>query len=154
MKKIKNRKNKTIFLIFNFCFLFLIAQPVFAQEFKGIFEDIPCFATGAEYSKCGLCDFLYALLKIAHWGLGGIGVLSLFFFVLSGGVLLTSGGNKNQIEKGKKILTGTLMGIIIIFTAYLIVNYTVSAFTGKWGQFYTKEGLRDWYDVCEIQSNN
>lgn len=126
-------------------FSLFIVQPVFAQ---GLFSDIPCFGKG----DCGLCDFVYLFLKLAHWGLGVMGALALLAFVFGGVLWLTSGGSAGQIAQGKKILTGTIMGIIIILSAYLIVNFVISAFTGQWGKLYIKGNqLKQWYDVCEIK---
>ena len=142
-------KFKKIVLLLVIVSVLFVVQPVFAQ---GIFSDIPCFKTGAAFENCGLCDFLYAFLKLAHWGLGIIGALALLLFIIGGVTWLTSAGNQNQIATGKRILTGTITGIIIILSAYLIVNLIISAFSGQWEKFYTKEGLKKWYDVCEIKT--
>ncbi len=142
------RYKKTITLLIIISIL-LVAQPIFAQ---GLFSDIPCFKTGSAFEDCKLCDFLYLLLKLANWGLGIMGALALLSFVIGGVMWLISAGNTNLISKGKSILTGTITGIIIILSAYLIINLAISAFTGQWGKFYTKQGLKDWYNVCEIKT--
>ena len=143
-------KLKKIALLIGIVFILFAAQPVLAQ---GLFSDVPCFGTGAGYKDCSLCDFLYLLLKLANWGLSIMGAVALLGFVIGGVIWLTSAGSQNQISMGKNILTGTLMGIIIILSAYIIVNFTVSALTGQWGKFYTKQGLKEWYDVCEIKTS-
>lgn len=128
-----------------------MAQGI-VQEKKGIFSDIPCFKTGEDYKDCDLCDILYGYLKLANWGLNVMGIIALFLFVVGGVIWLTSGGSRNQIESGKRILTGTLTGIIIMLSAYLIVNLIITALTGQEGRFYIKGGgLKKWYEVCEIK---
>ena len=165
-KKLKNKKIKIIYFTLSFLlftFLFFSAAPIFAQEPQGIFSDVPCFRPAGECvstpnnlspCECDLCDFLYVLLKVANWGLNGIGALALLFFVFGGLVWLTSAGDKNRVAAGKKILTGTALGIIIILSAYLVINFTISTLTGKPGQFYIKsDQLKEWYNVCEIKPN-
>ena len=43
--------------------------------------------------------------------------------ILTGGILMiTAGGNQNQLERSKSIFYNTVIGIIIAFGAWLIVN--------------------------------
>ena len=146
-------KNIILFSVIIFT-LFIIAQPIFARD-QGIFSDIPCFKTGDAFKECDLCDFLYLFLILAHWGLNIMGAIALLFFVIGGIVWLTSAGNQNQITAGKKILTGTIMGIIIILSAYIIVNFTVSALTekNKGKIYFNKQQLKEWYGICDIEIN-
>ncbi len=49
--------------------------------------------------------------------------LALLIYLLFGGfTLLTSGGNPDKVEAGKKTITNAVIGFIIIFTAYWIVQ--------------------------------
>ncbi len=48
------------------------------------------------------------------------GIILLFMIVIAGYSLLTSAGNPESIEKGKKRLTAGLVGFIIIFAAFWI----------------------------------
>jgi len=51
--------------------------------------------------------------------------LILLFFLIFGGitVILGSGSNNpEQVEKGKKILTTTLMGFLVVFVSYWIIQ--------------------------------
>jgi VIT1/CCC1 family predicted Fe2+/Mn2+ transporter len=52
------------------------------------------------------------------------GLILLFFLIFGGlAVILGAGkGNKEQVEKGKKILTGTLIGFLVIFASYWIIQ--------------------------------
>ena len=52
------------------------------------------------------------------------GVILLFFFVLGGIGMISSAGSDNaqQMEQSKKTLTSALIGFIIIFAAYWIVQ--------------------------------
>jgi hypothetical protein len=58
------------------------------------------------------------------------GIILLFMIIFSGYSLLTSAGNPEGIEKGKKRLTAALTGFIIIFAAFWIWQL-VSLFLGR-----------------------
>ncbi|MDD3532382.1 MAG: hypothetical protein PHW57_03595 [Candidatus Shapirobacteria bacterium] len=52
------------------------------------------------------------------------GLILLFFLIFGGlAVILGAGkGDQEQVEKGKKVLTGTLVGFLVIFASYWIVQ--------------------------------
>jgi hypothetical protein len=60
--------------------------------------------------------------QIYIWSLG-IGVLlALLMSILGGYYYMTSGGNAEQASKGKEFITGALLGLAILFGAYLLLN--------------------------------
>ncbi len=52
------------------------------------------------------------------------GLILLFFLIFGGlSVILGAGkGSQEQVEKGKKTLTGTLLGFLVVFASYWIVQ--------------------------------
>ncbi|MGI6278375.1 MAG: hypothetical protein ACOYJ8_00975 [Patescibacteria group bacterium] len=52
------------------------------------------------------------------------GLILLFFLIFGGlAVILGAGkGDKENVEKGKKVLTGTLIGFLVIFASYWIIQ--------------------------------
>lgn len=60
--------------------------------------------------------------------LGVVGALALAMFVFGGFTWLTSGGSPDKIKKGKDILMWAVIGLIIIFTSYTLVNFILTAF--------------------------
>jgi hypothetical protein len=52
------------------------------------------------------------------------GIILLFFLIFGGlAVILGAGkGNKEQVEKGKKVLTGTLIGFLVVFASFWIIQ--------------------------------
>ncbi|MFA5133382.1 MAG: pilin [Patescibacteria group bacterium] len=66
-------------------------------------------------------------VNITNWILGITGSLAILYFVYGGFLFLISQGNEQQISKGKTILTQAVIGIIIIFGAYVGVKFIVSA---------------------------
>ncbi|OGZ53426.1 MAG: hypothetical protein A3B25_01880 [Candidatus Ryanbacteria bacterium RIFCSPLOWO2_01_FULL_48_26] len=75
-----------------------------------------------------LCDLIHTLIHLIVFGMS----ITLFgaapiLFAWGGILILTSAGNPGKISDGKKILTGTLIGILIILSAYLIVKTFIDA---------------------------
>jgi len=57
------------------------------------------------------------------------GVAALIFIIFSGIKFITSGGDSKQLEGARKTLTYAIIGLIIIFLAYFIVN-AIATLTG------------------------
>lgn len=87
-------------------------------------------------NKCTIEDFLNQFVVLAQWGQSFVIVLGMLFMVWGGVQWITAGGRASKIDEGKRIILGTIIGIIISFTAYIIINFAVSAITGT-----TKPGL-------------
>ncbi|MBX4186860.1 MAG: pilin [Candidatus Doudnabacteria bacterium] len=60
--------------------------------------------------------------QIYVWGLGLSVLLALLMMVLGGYYIMTAAGNAEQATKGKEFITSALIGVVIIFTAYLLLN--------------------------------
>lgn len=58
--------------------------------------------------------FLHRIVPIAV--IGGV-----FMFAVGGILIIFSGGNAEKISSGKEIITGTVIGLILIFLAQLIL---------------------------------
>ncbi len=63
--------------------------------------------------------------------LTGIAGLFAFFMILYGGfLLLTSGGNPDQVRRAKNALIGAFIGLILIFLSWSIANYISKVILG------------------------
>jgi hypothetical protein len=60
--------------------------------------------------------------QIYVWSLGVGALLALLMCVLGGYYYMTSAGNAEQSSKGKEYITSALIGLVIIFTAYLLLR--------------------------------
>lgn len=60
-----------------------------------------------------------------------VGALILLMFVLGAFFMLTSAGDSNRVSTGKKIITAAVVGGIIVFSSFLIINFTVMALGGS-----------------------
>jgi len=96
----------------------MFAMPAMAQVLPPLVHSC---ATGIETPS--LQCFLVLLTNVAKWILSISGGLALLFFIYGGFMLLISRGNEQQIAKGKDILSKAIIGVIIIFGAYFIVDF-------------------------------
>ncbi len=82
-----------------------------------------CRKTGT----CELNDFARIFLFIAKWILGITGSLALLFFVYGGVMLLISGGSSERVTKAKQIIISAVIGLLIVFTAYMIIGFIMQS---------------------------
>lgn len=66
--------------------------------------------------------------RIIKTVLGIVGALALAMFVYGGFTWLTSGGSPDKIKKGRDILMWAVIGLIVIFTSYTLVDFVLTAF--------------------------
>jgi hypothetical protein len=68
--------------------------------------------------------------QIISYAMGIIGSLALFMFIYGGITWMLSGGNAEQVTKGKNIIIWAALGIALIFMAYALVRFVISAIGG------------------------
>lgn len=81
-----------------------------------------------------LADFIQVFVNISKIILGILGAVALLFFVYGGITWLTSGGNSKRIDKGKDILVGTIVGMVVVLGAYAIIAFVQNAIGLQWGR--------------------
>ncbi|PIT93915.1 hypothetical protein COU00_01790 [Candidatus Falkowbacteria bacterium CG10_big_fil_rev_8_21_14_0_10_43_11] len=84
--------------------------------------------------QCGTCtlnDFVQLGVNVANWILGVVGSLALLFFIYGGLTMIISSGKSESVQKAKTILTNAIIGLIIVFTSWVIINFAVTILTGK-----------------------
>jgi hypothetical protein len=67
------------------------------------------------------------LMAIIQAGLGLVGILSVWFIIYGGFQYITSRGNEEQAEGGKKTLTNAIIGLVIVILSYIIVTVIINA---------------------------
>lgn len=73
-------------------------------------------------------DALSSILNTVYFFAGAIAILML---VLAGINYANSGGDTNKLTKAKNTILGTVIGIIIILSAFLITNFVISGMKGS-----------------------
>jgi len=100
----------------------------------------------------GICCALLTISNLARWILGIVGASALLFFVYGGFLWITSAGVSSRVQQGQKIMTGTVVGILIVVLAWTAVNFIITSFVNT-DEAQTKfkfTGPDDnWYSMCE-----
>jgi hypothetical protein len=77
----------------------------------------------------GTTDLRQVIGKVINVLLGLSGAVALLMFVWGGFQWLISGGNAKRVESGKNTLIWASIGLVVCFTAYMLVNMLISALT-------------------------
>lgn len=67
------------------------------------------------------------LATIGNMLVGMAGFFLVVMLIYGGIVYLTSAGNEKRVETGKNIITYAIIGIVIIFAAYLVAQFVIQA---------------------------
>lgn len=72
-------------------------------------------------------DFRTNIVSIINYILGFLGLITVAFIIYAGFLMVTAGGEDDNLTKGKGIITWAAAGIIIILLSYGIVNVIIGA---------------------------
>jgi hypothetical protein len=72
-------------------------------------------------------DLIEVAVKIAEWLFSIIAGLAFVFFVYGGITMIASFGNSEKVMHGKKVLVAAVIGLVITFSAYMLVGFIVKA---------------------------
>lgn len=100
-----------------------------------------CTYTG----NCQTCDFAELFINLANYGFTMIGGVALFMFVIGGIYLVMGGSNTESLTRGKQIITAAIVGMIIVLSAFLIVNFVVTAIAGSENINLSNDKEQPWY---------
>lgn len=104
----------------------LFANQAFASSTSGAFFSNPqggsstvsATATGTLGSN---------LATIINYFLGLLGLIAVGFLIYAGVLMVTAGGNDEQVTKARKIIMYAVIGIVIILLSYTIVTFVTSS---------------------------
>ena len=71
------------------------------------------------------------LVNIIRWLLGITGALALLAIIWSGIQFIISIGNEQQLQRAKKSLMWAIIGLVVIFLAFVIVELIFTSLTGR-----------------------
>lgn len=109
------RRYKNLFAIFCLVMIsfFLVASASAAL--------VPCGGEGQ--AECQLCHLWQLFNNIVNFAIFNIAVPgSVLLFAASGIMYLTSGGDPSRISRAKQIWMNTIIGLVIIFASWMVVN--------------------------------
>ncbi|TSC94989.1 MAG: hypothetical protein CEN87_1 [Parcubacteria group bacterium Licking1014_1] len=128
------KKNLLIFFassIILFSFLSQVqAKPCGGEAEKGL---VPC---GQDTScPCEISDFFLMFAKIFDFLVKMIAApLAILMLTIGGVMILISAGNPNLAGMGKKILWASIIGLVLVFCSWLIIDFILKAmgYVGNW----------------------
>ena len=122
-----NRNFFIIFFLVIFCFLsldFVLAAPCPPDGSDTVRGDCIPNPLGTESVE----ELIGRIIKAI---LGVVGSLALLMFVYGGLTWMTASGNKEKVEKGKEIIIWATLGLVVIFSSYVLVEFVIDALTTK-----------------------
>lgn len=126
-----------------YCFLLLLAMSVFLywSSSSAMAQGLVPDGGKKESGKYELNDFIVLAVNISNWILGMTGSVALLAFVYGGIIFLISAGSSDKVNQAKQIITGAVIGVIIVFVSYTVINFTMKGlgyaqdkFGGPWYQ--------------------
>lgn len=107
------------------------------QSIKSWIESNPAYSMPAGYDgpipECGFSgtctdvnDLVEVLIKQGKMIFGLIGMVALASFVYGGFLMVFSFGSSDKIQQGKDVMVAAVIGIVIVFSAYIIVNFVLT----------------------------
>ena len=93
--------------------------------------------------ECKFCDLFKLVQNIILFAVFEVvPPIAVFFIALGGLLILLSAGNEQRRSQGKAVLKTTLIGIVVIFTSWIIINTVIKTFAtnlvgGSGGTWYS-----------------
>jgi hypothetical protein len=104
---------------------------------KGIAKYIPdCTSLAGQCSDVSI--FLITAVGIGSYVFTIIGALALLMFLYGGIIWITSHGNPEKVKKGMEIFVAAVIGLVIVFSAYMLVKYFGDSIIGIDNQYKLK----------------
>lgn len=73
--------------------------------------------------NCSLEDIMEVVGNVGNFIAGIVGGIVLLMYIIGGMYYLFSGGKKENVDKGKKYLTGSTVGLVIVIFAYIGIQF-------------------------------
>lgn len=119
---------------------FFLPTPASAQQCINNTPQEPCksaqrsFITNADCACCGNCqlsDFVGLAVEVSRYIFGISGSLALLMIIYGAFRWLTAAGNAEAVSAGTSAMTAAIIGLLIVFGAWVIVNFVLAALTGQ-----------------------
>lgn len=102
------------FTLVIFCFFLLFPLPVFSQQLD--YPEISGLTPAPGITIEEFAHYLYQFSLVAG------AILAIGFFIYGGFSYLTSAGNVNKMKEAKDQIVSSLLGLLILFSSYLILS--------------------------------
>ncbi|OGZ20339.1 MAG: hypothetical protein A2654_00265 [Candidatus Nealsonbacteria bacterium RIFCSPHIGHO2_01_FULL_43_31] len=118
-----------------FLFLFLAAAQAQAAGL------VPCGGAGEE--SCSFCDFFKLISNVFNLAIKIAITIATLMLVIGGGMLLFAGADPGMLTKAKSLIKSTVIGLIVIFTAFMVVGVILNAIgLATWSANFYKDWMK------------
>lgn len=145
IKAFKINFKLALFAFFAFCSLFFSVSPlVLAQStdsktpqqrcdefYQGFQIDGNSNAVEGLPRYCSIIQLSETIINKIILPLTGSALV--LFIIIGGFLLITAGGNEEQAEKGKKVMTNAVIGMVVVIMAFAIVRIVANTLTSNLG---------------------
>ncbi|MDO8492055.1 MAG: pilin [bacterium] len=129
MKSVGNKKANVL----KFVCLVFIAMIFILPYFISAQGLVPCGSAGQD--PCTICDFSVLLKNIIDFLIWNIAIPLAGLMIVVGGIMIMIGSaSETRVAAGKKVLTNALIGIVIVFVAWLFVDTVIKVLTGSFSR--------------------
>ncbi len=87
-------------------------------------------------------DLITIIGRIINVALGFVGVVLLIIILYSGFEYMTAGGTPEKVQNATKRIKNAIIGLLIVFFSFAIVNFILGYFTGSGGGFFNPSGFQ------------
>jgi hypothetical protein len=122
------QNKKYLFPILFFFFSFVVfanysfaIDPLVGGTNSELAKNSQCMESG----DCKINDFIRVGISVTNIIIGLSGTLALVYFIYGGIMLLISAGSSDKVGKAKTILINAIIGLVLIFASYMIVNFVI-----------------------------
>ncbi|MFZ4648532.1 MAG: hypothetical protein ACOYMB_02730 [Patescibacteria group bacterium] len=113
-------------LLFSLVIFIAIPLSVQAADLTLVDTSNPHYTNG-DYQ---LTDATSFMVRIAGIILQVVGILTFVMFIYGGFMFLISAGNPQTVTTAKKIIIAAIIGLIIVFTSYTLIQFFIGGLTG------------------------
>lgn len=90
---------------------------------------------------CTPCHIIVLVIRLINYFVIYLATpVALLAFTYSGFVFATAGGSESRVKAGKKILTNAVIGLLIIYGAFFLVDTVIKVATGGLNNFVNNAG--------------
>lgn len=82
------------------------------------------FAEAAGFTSQG--DLTLIVARLIRTAIGFLGIVAVVFVLYGGFLYMTAGGADDKVKRAKKVFTSAIIGLVIVFSAFAIVQFVLS----------------------------
>jgi len=119
----KNNLKNTIKKIYNLIKILLLTMFLYGCGGTSIIDKI---IVKPDRTEIDFKTIIESLKEIANFLQAGVAVVATIFFMWGGILYLSSFGDKEKMEKGKKTVMWAIIAIILLISAKIVLEYLIS----------------------------